>query len=227
MSCKLRGIEASFCRVDLDLFTTIARVASPRFVFDRGGEACESESKLKTRLLPSFEALRKDAGVMLGDASSSDSSSSMSESEVGVLGLFEGARPLLPSIAALVRRWAACICADLLTAFKAPGFTTFRCRLTVVVLVDLSEPFAVRLITVGRNRFETVKAEDRFIARSSRDAICLECSAASTSACSRAAFVAAYRFLTFVVAESPVWILRLLGESALLSDLARPEPRKF
>lgn len=116
--------------------------------------------------------------------------------------------------------------ADLLTAFNAPGFTTFRCRLTVVVLVDLSVPLIVRLTTVGRKRFETFKEEDRFMARSSRDAICLECSAASTSACSRAALVAASEFLTFVVAAFPIWTFRFLGESALLSDLARPELRK-
>lgn len=116
--------------------------------------------------------------------------------------------------------------ADLLTAFNAPGLTTFLFRLTVVVLVDLRVPWTVRLTIVGRKRFETFIDVDRFMARSSRDAICLECSAASTSACSRAALEAACEFLAFAVVALPMWSFRFLGESALLSDRARPEPRK-
>lgn len=141
---------------------------------------------------------------MLGDASSSDSSSSVSESDVGVLGRFDGASPLLPVTAALLRRGAAFKREDLLTDFSAPGFTTLRCRLTVVSLVDLSEPLAVRCVAVCRNRFETVKAEDRFKARLSRDAFCRECSAASSSARSRAALVAASVLLNFVLPEFPM-----------------------
>ena len=219
-------MEASFCRVDLDLLSIVTDIALLRFALARGGVACESRSKLKTRFLPSLDALRRDAGVILGDISSSESSSSGSVLDVGVLGRLEGARPLLPFVAALIRRGATFIREDLLTDFKAPGFTTFRCRLTVVSLVDLREPLAVRCIAVCRSRFETVKAEDRFIARSSRDAICLECSALSSSACSRAALVAASRLLIFAVVEFPVWTFRFLGGSVLLSDLARPDPRK-
>jgi hypothetical protein len=180
-----------------------ARLNPPRLAVDLGGVVCESESKLKTRFLPSLDALRNDAGVMLGDGSSSESSPSRSESDSGVLGRFDGARPLLPVGAALPRREATCVRADLLTAFNAPGLTTFLFRLTVVVLVDLSVPWTVRLTTVGRKRFETFAEVDRFMARSSRDAICLECSAASTSACSRAALKEACEFLAFAVAALP------------------------
>lgn len=111
---------------------------------------------------------------MFGDASESESESSAPELDMGVLGLLEDARPLLPGTAALVCRSAACMREDLLIDFKAPGLTTFRCTLTTVVcLEDLRAPLMVRRITVGRDRLEMVKAEDRFIARSSRDAICL------------------------------------------------------
>lgn len=104
MLCKLRGGAAVFRWADLDLLTVVAaRLDPPRVPLDLGGVACESESKLKTRLLLSLDALRNDAGVMLGDASSSESSSSRSESDSGVLGRFDGARPLLPLKAALVR----------------------------------------------------------------------------------------------------------------------------
>jgi hypothetical protein len=225
--CRLRGGATGFCLADLELLAVVAtRLDPPRVPVDLGGVACESESKLKLRFLPSLDALRNDAGVMLGDASSSESSSSRSESDSGVLGRFDGARPLLPVGAALARREATDVRADLLTAFSAPGLTTFLCRLTVVVRVDLSVPWTVRLTTVGRKRFEIFIEVDRFMARSSRDAICLECSAASTSACSRAALEAACEFLTFAVAALPRWTLRFLGESALLSDRARPDPRK-
>lgn len=106
---------------------------------------------------------------------------------------------------------------DLLIAFKAPVLTTFRCRLIVVCLVDFREPLVVCCSMIGR---------DRFIARSSRDAICLECSAASNSARSRAARDAASSGLTLVVAEWSTWIFRFLGEPTLLPDLGRPEPRR-
>ena len=185
------------------LTEVVVRLNPPRLAVDLGGVVCESESKLKTRFLPSLDALRNDAGVMLGDASSSESSSSRSESDSGVLGRFDGARPLLPVGAALPRREATCVRADLLTAFSAPGLTTFLFRLTIVVLVDLSVPWTVRLTTVGRKRFETFADVDRFMARSSRDAICLECSAASSSACSRAALNEACEFLTFAVVALP------------------------
>lgn len=163
---------------------------------------------------------------MFGDASSSESQSSSSELDIGVLGLLDGARPVLPIIVALVRRKASWMREDLLIDFKAPGLTTFRCMLTVVCLVDLREPLMVRRTTVGRDRLEMVKAEDRFIARSSRDAICLECSAASASARSRASLLATSIFLTLVVAGCPICTLRFLGEPTLLSGLERPEPRK-
>lgn len=127
----------------------------------------------------------------------------MSELEVGVLGLFEGGRPFLPVIIVLERRDVAFKRADLLTVFNAPGFTTFRCRLTVVVLDDLRELLAARLITAGRSRFEIVKAVDRLEARSSREAFCLECSAASISARSRAASIAAFMFFVFTATDFP------------------------
>lgn len=225
--CKLRGIETGFCRADLVLLTAAAARLNPaRLPVDLGGVACESESKLKIRCLPSLDALRNDAGVMLGDASSSELSSSRSDSDSGVLGRFDGARPLLPVGARLPRPDATCVRADFLTAFKAPGLTTFLCKLTVVVLLDLSVPCTVRLTTVGRKRFEIFVEVDLFKARSSRDAICLECSAALASACSRAALEVACEFLTLVVAALPMWTFRFLGDSTLLSDRARPEPRK-
>ena len=218
VSCKLRGGEASFRRTDLYFFAV---------AFEPGGEACESESKLNVRFLPSFEALRNEAGVILGDVSSSESSTSTSESEVGVLGRLEGARPFLPFIAALACREVVFKRVGLFTAFNAPGFNTFRCRLKVVVLDDLSEPLTVRLVTVGRIRLEMVNAVDRFTARSSRDAFCREYSAASISACSRAALAAASsEALVFAVALLPMCVFRFLGDTVLFSDLARPAPRK-
>lgn len=225
VSCKVREAEDSFCLVELDLLRAAVWFAPTRFAFDRGGEACGLSSRLGKYFLPPLEALRKDAGVILGESSSSDSSSSTSESEVGVTGRLEGSRPLRPLTGTLARRGleVAVIRADLVTAFRAPGFATLRCRLTVVVLVDLSEPFTVRLKAVGRSLLETVNADDRFMARSSRDAICLECSAASNSAFSRAAFVFESCVLAFEYAGST---LRFLGESVARSDLARADPRK-
>lgn len=141
-----------------------------------------------------------------------------------MLGLLEGSKPFRPFTAALVRREVALSRAVLLTAFRAPGLVTFLCRFTVVVLVDLSEPLTVRFTELGRNLLDTLKADDRFMARSSRDAICLECSTASFSACSRAAFAVASCALAF---GFPASTLRFLGELAVLSEPARAEPRKL
>lgn len=200
----LRAVEVVFCRVDLDLSTAVVRLKSLRLKFVRRGVGCDSEPTSRARFLPPFDALRKEAGVMFGDASSSESQSSSSELDIGVLGLLDGARPVLPIIVVLVRRKASWMREDLLIDFKAPGLTTFRCMLTVVCLVDLREPLMVRRTTVGRDRLEMVEAEDRFIARSSRDAICLECAAASASARSRASLLATSIFLTLVVAGCPI-----------------------
>ena len=85
----------------------------------------------------------------------------------------------------------------------------------------------MRLVTVGRIRLEMVSVVDRFTARSSRDAFCREYSAASISACSRAALTAASsEVLVFAVALLPMCVFRFLGDSVLFSDLARPAPRK-
>lgn len=216
MSRKLCEREVTFRRTEVVCFVV---------AFEASGEACESESRVSTRFLPSFEALRNEAGVMLGDASPSESSTSTSESDVGVFGLLEDASPFLPFVAVCVRRDVVLKRVGLLTAFNAPGFVTFRCRLTVVVLDNLRDPLTVRLVIVGRIRLEMARAVERFTARSSRDAFCLECSAASISAFSRAARVAASSSV-FACALLPTFSFRFLGDSVFFSDLARLVPRK-
>jgi hypothetical protein len=143
VSCKSRGPAASLCFADLPLTTAAARVASLRFAVDRGGVACEFKIELNGRFFPSFDALRREAGVMLGDVSSSESYSSASELDMGVLGRLEGASPFLPAVAWEVRLGADCVREGLLMDFRAPGLATFRCKLTVVSLVDLRAPLAV------------------------------------------------------------------------------------
>lgn len=123
---------------------------------------------------------------MLGE-SWSDSDSSAPELDVGVLGRFVGGIPfLLVAPDAAVRPMAVCTREDLPTGFRAPGFVALRWKLTVVSRVDLTEGSFVCRTAVVRERLETV-TEDRFMARSSRDAICCECLAASSSARSWAA----------------------------------------
>jgi hypothetical protein len=142
-----------------------------------------------------LDALRRDAGVMLGD-SSSESGSSAPELDVGVLGRFWGGIPFLPVPLEILRPRAACTREVLLIGFRAPGFVALRWKLTVVSLVDLTEGNFVCRNVVVRERLETLTA-DRFRARSSREAICCESLAASSSARSWAAFDRALAFFAF------------------------------
>jgi hypothetical protein len=68
-----------------------------------------------------FDALRKDAGVILGDASSSESDTVVLVSRTGVLGLLSVRSPLLLSSIGMVRRELDCELVDSLVAFSARG----------------------------------------------------------------------------------------------------------
>jgi hypothetical protein len=138
---------------------------------------------------------------MFGEVSSSESSISVLVSRVGVLGRWERSAFLLD-----------CNRTGFLTFFNAPGLVTFRWKLTVVCLVDLTvNGCAVReladLVRLPRD------AEfDRLRARFSRDAFWRDSSSASLSARSRADSDRATAFFAFALAEFPISILRFLGE---------------
>lgn len=183
--CSNPLLVLTCCCVDLFGDAAAADVAFPmRLVFVRGRLVGETSTASKARFLSSFEALRNEAGVMLGDTLWSEiySEPSVSELELGVLGRLGGGKPFLLFMDTSVRRNTLCMREDMLTGFNAPGLAVLRCILTVVCLVDVKELLAVCRTAVGRNRFDLVMVADRFIARFSRDAICLECSAALTSA---------------------------------------------
>jgi hypothetical protein len=135
---------------------------------------------------PDFlEALRREAGVMFGEPSSSESDCCSDELLVGVVGRPSSRGFLPPPGAAFVGRGTARRCEGCLTAFRAPDFGTLRLKLTVVMRVDL---IVGRLLRTSLDcmRLELEAGVDLFKARVWREAICRECSAASCSARARA-----------------------------------------
>jgi hypothetical protein len=169
-----------------------------------------------------FDALRREAGVILGELSSSELDGSPRALLVGVLGRV-CERACLPT--GFVVRGRARECNGCFTALKAPGFGTLRWKLTVVMRVDLID---VRLFrrSLARARREVVTGVDLFRARVSRDAIWRECSAASLSARSRATSDSTLVFFVLAAVDLPVDVLRFLGNDGL-SDFAVTDPMIF
>jgi hypothetical protein len=94
---------------------------------------------IPTSRLNLLEALRRDAGVMFGEVSSSDPECEIRELRVGVLGRLESWDRLLVPEAVLVFCGRTREREDVLMLFNAPGFCTFRWKLTLVTRVDLIE----------------------------------------------------------------------------------------
>jgi hypothetical protein len=173
---------------------------------------------------PNFlEALRREAGVMFGELSSSESDCCSEELLMGVVGRPCSRDVLLPLSAAFVGRGTARSCEGFLTAFRAPDFGTLRLKLTVVMRVDLivGRVFRSNLDCV---RLELEAGVDLFRARVWREAICRECSAASCSARARAVPDWAPVTFEFAGADCAVEILRFLGDFWLSSCFALTEP---